>query len=56
MEYKIQLRTQYEKETSKIATDNIADYADWLENRLVKLNEIFISPKEISFLAIKNKD
>ena len=33
---KIDLRNQFEADTGKVATDNIADYADWLENRITR--------------------
>ena len=40
---KIDLRNQFEKTTGKVATDHIADYADWLEeNLLSKMNQITI--------------
>lgn len=34
---KIKLRKLFFKATGKVATDNIALYADWLEERVIKL-------------------
>jgi len=36
-ENRIRLRIEYARETDKIFSDNIPQYADWLEERLAKL-------------------